>query len=170
MHLMDRFEIWKPVPQWENSYEVSTLGRIRSLDRTIRTSKEFSKRKGRILNPMTDKDGYKYITVQRKSWKLHRKICETFHGDPPSSTHVVRHLNGNPADNRPANLKWGTRKENSEDTKGHGTDSNLRKTHCPQGHEYSNENTYITSFGSRRCKTCNRKKALEHYHKKKEFG
>lgn len=33
---------------------------------------------------------------------------------------------------------------------------NAAQTHCPQGHEYTGENTYVTTAGSRRCRTCTR--------------
>jgi len=44
--------------------------------------------------------------------KVHRLVCEAFHGEPPSAKSVVLHLNENALDNRPENLKWGTQKEN----------------------------------------------------------
>lgn len=44
--------------------------------------------------------------------KVHRAVCEAFHGAPPFSKAVVIHLNEDGTDNRPENLKWGTQKEN----------------------------------------------------------
>lgn len=44
--------------------------------------------------------------------KVHRAVCEAFHGSPPFPNAVVIHLNENALDNRPENLKWGTQKEN----------------------------------------------------------
>lgn len=44
--------------------------------------------------------------------KIHRAVCEAFHGLPPFPNAVVIHLNENALDNRPENLKWGTQKEN----------------------------------------------------------
>ena len=59
-----------------------------------------------------------------KTYGVHRLVCAAFHGPTPSPTHEVRHLNGNPQDNRPDNLAWGTRIENWADriAHGHGTD------------------------------------------------
>lgn len=54
-----------------------------------------------------------YGTLYRgKNYKVHRLICEAFHGPPPKDKPVVIHINENALDNRPENLKWGTMKEN----------------------------------------------------------
>lgn len=44
--------------------------------------------------------------------KIHRAVCEAFHGPPPFEGAVVIHINEDALDNRPENLKWGTQKEN----------------------------------------------------------
>jgi hypothetical protein len=44
--------------------------------------------------------------------KVHRAVCEAFHGPPPFDGAVVIHLDENGLNNRPENLKWGTQKEN----------------------------------------------------------
>lgn len=44
--------------------------------------------------------------------KVHRAVCEAFHGPAPFPRAVVIHINENAHDNRPSNLKWGTQKEN----------------------------------------------------------
>lgn len=44
--------------------------------------------------------------------KIHRAVCEAFHGPPPFERAVVIHLDENAHNNRPENLKWGTQKEN----------------------------------------------------------
>lgn len=47
-----------------------------------------------------------------KNYKVHRLICEAFHGPAPSGKTVCMHIDENAANNRPANLAWGTQKEN----------------------------------------------------------
>ena len=47
-----------------------------------------------------------------KNYKIHRLICEAFHGPPPDEKNIVLHLNEDATDNRPENLRWGTQKEN----------------------------------------------------------
>lgn len=54
--------------------------------------------------------GYRYRTTGNV--KVHRLVCEAFHGPAPEGKNVVIHINENPHDNRPQNLKWGTQKEN----------------------------------------------------------
>jgi hypothetical protein len=44
--------------------------------------------------------------------KVHRLVCEAFHGPAPFDRAVVLHINEDAHDNRPENLKWGTQKEN----------------------------------------------------------
>lgn len=47
-----------------------------------------------------------------KNYKVHRLICEAFHGEPPNEKSIVIHLDENGLNNRAENLKWGTQKEN----------------------------------------------------------
>jgi hypothetical protein len=49
---------------------------------------------------------------RNKNYKVHRAVCEAFHGPSPFKGAIVMHLNENGHDNRPENLKWGTQKEN----------------------------------------------------------
>lgn len=47
-----------------------------------------------------------------KTFKVARLVCEAFHGAPPFELAVVMHLDDDPANNRPENLRWATQKEN----------------------------------------------------------
>ncbi len=85
---------------------------------------------------------------------IHHLVAETFIGPRPEGAWVL-HNNGDPEDNRPENLRYGTAAENTADSVKHGTHANTRKTHCRNGHEFSAENTYFTVNGShRQCRTC----------------
>lgn len=52
---------------------------------------------------------------------VHRLILFAFKGLPPHPKYISRHLNGNPKDNRPENLEWGTYQDNYDDAVKHGT-------------------------------------------------
>jgi hypothetical protein len=51
---------------------------------------------------------------------VHRLMAMTFLPAPSEGQTVVRHLSGNPADNRPENLAWGTQADNMADCVQHG--------------------------------------------------
>lgn len=55
------------------------------------------------------------LNVQSRKFgnvKVHRAVCEAFHGPPPSKKSVVIHIDENSLNNLPENLRWGTQKEN----------------------------------------------------------
>jgi len=68
--------------------------------------------------------GYRVVSMCHQNIKVtksvHRLICEAFHGPPPTAKHQVRHLDGDPKNNRPENLRWGSQVENWLDRKAHG--------------------------------------------------
>jgi hypothetical protein len=89
---------------------------------------------------------------RQESWFVHQLVAAAFLGPRPDGLEV-RHLDGDPLNNAVSNLAYGTRLENIQDKKRHGTDHNAKKTHCPQGHPYDAENTADYS-GRRACRTC----------------
>jgi hypothetical protein len=67
-----------------------------------------------------DQDGYPVVLVRvasrkRRNLRVHRAVCEAFHGPKPSPDHLVRHLDGDKANNVPTNVVWGTHAENEAD-------------------------------------------------------
>lgn len=79
------------------------------------------------VKPVLNKDGYLEVRMtennRRRKWKLHKLICEIFHGPRPGSNFQVCHLDGNKLNNSAGNLKWGTAKENAADRSRHGKTS-----------------------------------------------
>ncbi|WP_082456896.1 HNH endonuclease signature motif containing protein [Sphingomonas sp. Leaf23] len=58
---------------------------------------------------------HEYLGISNRIFgniKVHRAVCEAFHGLPPSESSVVLHLDENALNNRPDNLRWGTQREN----------------------------------------------------------
>jgi DNA-binding NtrC family response regulator len=68
--------------------------------------------------------GYQTISMSHENKKvtksIHRLVCMAFHGMPPTPSRQTRHLDGNPENNVPSNLVWGTQEENWMDRKAHG--------------------------------------------------
>ncbi len=118
-----RPEIWRDIPGYEGSYQVSSLGRVRSLPRTVpvfdrvRGVAYARPCPGKILRPaVCDRAGHVSVHLGRycRGIPVHQLVMRAFHGPPPPGTEAM-HLNGNPRDNRPENLKYGTHSENMTD-------------------------------------------------------
>lgn len=112
-------EIWKPVPNYEGHYEVSTMGRVRSVDKTIRHPRNQNipfMKKGRILKYELDKYGYPVVTLckdsKTKTFKIHRLVALAFVPNPEGLPQID-HINNKKYDNRPENLRWCTTQQNS---------------------------------------------------------
>jgi hypothetical protein len=141
-------EEWRPIPGYERLYRVSSLGRVESTPRP--------RTRGGLLRQKIGKRGYPAVSLckdgHQTTHEVHRLVALAFLG-PRKEGHEVRHLDGNPLNCRAVNLAYGTRSENAQDKRRHGTEYNAAKTHCPQGHPYDEGNTYVWS-GRRRCRTC----------------
>lgn len=155
-------EEWRPIPGWEGSYEVSNLGRIRGVDRLVVHTRSTGKRfaKGKILRQHANDYGYMFVmgsseNRQRRIW-VHRAVLEAFVEARPQGM-VTMHLDNNPKNNRLQNLKWGTQKENIQQCTAEGRQANVRKTHCPRGHELVEPNLvkHHLKQGKRACYSCN---------------
>lgn len=112
-------EIWKPIPS-KPGMMASSLGRICLPESTA----PMYNGGFRLYKP---KPTYGVVTRANKTarhtyyglmnrkfgnMKIHRLVCEAFHGAPPFEKAVVIHLDENALNNKPENLKWGTQKEN----------------------------------------------------------
>jgi HNH endonuclease len=104
-----------------------------------------------------NKDGYGQIRVNRRTERVHRLAWQEINGPIPPGMHVC-HSCDTPACCNPAHLFIGTQSDNVSDmvAKGRfrgGAYLNAMKTHCPQGHAYTPENT-MTYNGCRSCRAC----------------
>lgn len=158
-------ERWRVVPGYEGLYEVSDAGRIRSTRRRGTAG-------GLLTHKVTKRGGYLTVSLLRgceqTTRPVHSVVLEAFVGPRPHGVEI-RHLDGDPTNASLANLVYGTRSENGLDKRAHGTDHNVAKTHCPQGHPYDEANTYVLPSrpGARYCRECSRKSALRRYHAKR---
>lgn len=94
-----------------------------------------------------NKDGYGGISVSGKWWSTHRYSYVTLVGEIPEGLELD-HLCSNRACANPDHLEPITHIENVR------RGEKASRTHCPQGHEYSVENTYLNKKGWRKCKIC----------------
>lgn len=109
-------EVWIDIPEYEGAYQASSLGNIRSLDRTIKVQRENFKpynikRKGQLLKPTINRDGYEKVNLKGKSIEVHILVARSFIGERPDNQDT-RHLDGDSLNNRVDNLAYGTRKQN----------------------------------------------------------
>lgn len=95
-------EVWKDIPGWEGLYQVSNLGRIRSI-------------RVRLIKPY-DTRGYRVATLhsgdRMERAGVHRFVAQAFIPNPESKEQV-NHINGDKADNNVENLEWVTCQENN---------------------------------------------------------
>ena len=138
-------------------YEVSDRGDIRRLKPA----------KGAIVGAVTkgtvDPKGYRRtrlsLSGRSEEVLVHRVVCRAFHGPAPEGKPLVLHGDGDPGNNQTNNLRWGSHRDNLQDSVRHGTNynpgtRNASKTHCIRGHEFTERNTYRDSLSRRVCRRC----------------
>lgn len=133
-------EVWKDIPNYEGLYQVSSLGRVKSLARVFKRGSGQYLRPPIIMLPPINGHGYRQVTLYDKSGKgkilgVHQLVAMCFL-DNPQSYGDIDHINTIKTDNRKENLRWCTRKMNMNNpiTKSMLNDKRL---------SYCHENWYI---------------------------
>jgi len=107
-------ENWKQCKGFEGYYEISDLGRVKTVAReSVKSNGRKCVIKERILSQANVK-GYKKVTLKcdgvRKDMRVHRLVVMSFLGEP--SKEMVNHIDGDKTNNKLSNLEWATRSEN----------------------------------------------------------
>lgn len=110
-------ETWKNIKGYEGLYQVSSEGRVKSLERKDCLGRIV---KERILKTAPNAQGYPIVVLcaggKQKMFKVHRLVCQAFHKNPENKP-CVNHIDENKTNNAASNLEWCTYEENNN----HGT-------------------------------------------------
>lgn len=105
---------------------------------------------GRTLKPYPrGKTGHLSVDLPSGRMYVHKLVAEAYLGQQKAG-YEVRHLDNDPLNNSVENLAYGTRSQNVLDLR-------KKRTHCPHGHEYTEENSVYNRQGHRRCRECKRR-------------
>ena len=108
-------EAWKDVPGYEGLYQVSNLGRVKSLPRKVRCNAGWRITKEQILKPHQSNSGYLRVIFAKngklQNISIHRSVAQLFISNPHNYTEV-NHKDENKHNNRASNLEWCTPKHN----------------------------------------------------------
>ena len=120
-------EHWKDICGFENMYQVSNEGRVRSLDRKNSAGKHC---RGQIRRLAKNRNGYMYVNLCKdgkpRNYLVHRLVADAFVENPDQKT-TVNHINEQKHDNRAVNLEWMTLPENLN----YGTHTERANAHRP---------------------------------------
>lgn len=110
-------EIWKNIKEYEGYYQISNLGRVKSLSRNVNGPHGTRRIKEKIRSNNKLSHGYEIIILskfgEKKVFSIHRLVAEHFIPNPEDKP-AVDHINGIKHDNRAENLEWLTHHENME--------------------------------------------------------
>ena len=114
-------EIWKPIAGYEGRYEVSNLGRIKSLAHDVEQLNKYgtvsiTHRKERIIIARCNYHGYPYVTlwygIRKKSYSVHHLVATAFLPNPDNLP-CVNHKDEDKTNNHVENLEWCNHKYNN---------------------------------------------------------
>lgn len=128
-------EHWKDIFGYENCYQVSDLGRFRSIDREIVYSTgRIQKLKGQLLSPSKQRTGYYTVGLydqnhKGKTLSAHRVVASHFVPNP-NNLPEVNHIDGDKSNNSAINLEWVTAKTNNQHARCNGRNHPSMSPQC----------------------------------------
>lgn len=128
-------EIWKPVVGYEGLYEVSNLGRVKTLPKThVFKNGGVYNYPEKIMSACLNSNGYPQLKLfrngVRKVTAVHRLVAAAFIPNPENKTDV-NHIDGVKTNNTVTNLEWATKLENSLHAKVNGLMCRLKGSTNP---------------------------------------
>lgn len=142
--LIEKVEQWLPVMGFEGSYEISDLGRVKSLKRIAKHNYGgFREVPEKILSQGNKRYCRVVFSVEAKhfTFLVHRLVGINFIPNPENKA-TINHKKGNRKDNRKISLEWNTIKENAN----HSYDTGLSKTHSEKHHSAKLKNSDIPNI------------------------
>lgn len=123
-------EVWLDIKDYEGLYQVSNLGRIKSIGHRIPIKNNFYRcSHDKILKQKLKKNGYLEVMLSKKSKKkiysTHRLVGLAFLGEPIGERNIINHIDEQSTNNVLSNLEWVTIKENVN----HGTGKERSRLH-----------------------------------------
>ena len=141
-NILNCTEEWKDIKGYEGLYQISNLGRVKSLPRNGTIKEE------KILKYSLDKYGYPQIVLNNKKHKcfrVHRLVAEAFLLNPKNKS-TVNHKDGNKTNNNVKNLEWNTIKENND----HALRTGLQRYTGKKINQYTINGEFIRQWNSQR--------------------
>ena len=122
-------EIWQSIDESDSRYEISSFGRVRSIERIVSFGSKTRCIPLKILRPLKSSNGYLIIVLRSKGGKynqntIHRLVAKAFINNPCNKS-TVNHIDGDKMNNKVDNLEWATYSENIK----HSYDSLPHKKH-----------------------------------------
>jgi hypothetical protein len=131
-------ELWKDIQGYEGLYQVSNLGRVKSLPKYVKTGKGGKGKRyipENLLTPCKKENNYFFVALAKDGIKnchyLHRLVALAFIPNPENKPQV-NHLKSDKSDNRASELEWSTRNENLLHSFREGTHKPMRGTISPK--------------------------------------
>lgn len=159
-------EIWKSISGWEGQYEVSDLGRIRSVDRLITYPDGHEQiRMGKILFINKVNSGYEQVTFYRNQkayrYYVHQLVAQTFIENPCGYTEI-HHKDYDKENNTVENLQWTSHVDNIVDLHIHKYEV-FKDSHNTLGINRCQDCGESIYYKSKWCKNCANKHRKKHY-------